>query len=68
MKTIGKITTFVVMVALIACAAINTAIHIKSGEVKELFVKEQIEQEVPGGEEPGTETPADEEINVNEEV
>ena len=39
MKTIGKITTFVVMVALIACAAINTAIHIKSGEVKELFVK-----------------------------
>ena len=67
MKTIGKITTFVVMLALIACAAINTAIHIKSGEAKDLFVKEQIEQEVPG-EEPGTETPAGEEVNVNEEV
>lgn len=66
MKTIGKITTFVVMVALIACAAINTAIHIKSGEAKDLFVKEQIEQEVPS-EEPGTETP-EVETTLPEEV
>lgn len=66
MKTIGKITTFVVTLALIACAAINTAIHIKSGEVKELFVKDQIEQEVPG-EEPGTETP-EVETTLPEEV
>lgn len=67
MKTIGKITTFVVMVALIACAAINTAIHIKSGEAKDLFVKEQIEQEVPEGEGPGTETP-EVETTLPEEV
>lgn len=66
MKTIGKITTFVVMLALIACAAINTAIHIKSGEATDLFVKDQIEQEVPG-EEPGTETP-EVETTLPEEV
>lgn len=62
MKTIGKITTFVVMLALIACAAINTAIHIKSGEAKDLFVKEQIEQEVPGTETPEVETTLPEEV------
>ena len=54
MKLIGKITTAVVMLALIACAAINTAIHIKSGELKELFTPEQqVETEAPA------ETPAE---------
>lgn len=48
MRTIGKITTVVVMLALIACAAINTAIHIKSGEAKELFKPtSQVEVEAP---------------------
>lgn len=67
MKTIGKIATFIVVLGLIACASINTAIHIKSGEAKDLFVKEQIEQEVPEGEEPGTETP-EVETTLPEEV
>ena len=54
MKTIGKITTAVVMLALMVCAGINTAIHIKSGEVKELFTPEQqVEVEAPA------ETPAE---------
>lgn len=43
MKFIGKLTTAVVMLGLIACAAINTAIHIKSGEAKDLFAGTQIE-------------------------
>lgn len=48
MRTIGKITTFVVMLGLIACAAINTVIHIKSGEAKELFKADsQVEVEAP---------------------
>lgn len=53
MKTIGKITTFIVMIGLIACACVNTAIHIKSGEAKGLFVKSDAQIEAPA------ETPAD---------
>lgn len=57
MKTIGKITTFVVMVALIATAAINLAIHIKSGEVKTLLKPIQQEQEKTPEENSDTSTP-----------
>ena len=48
MKTIGKITTFIIALAVIATCVINTAIHIKSGEAKDLFSKNnsQIEQPV----------------------
>lgn len=48
MRTIGKIATFIVVLGLIACASINTAIHIKSGEAKELFKPtSQVEVEAP---------------------
>lgn len=47
MKFIGKITTFVIVVGLIACAAINTTIHIKSGEAKNLFAKNGTQIEAP---------------------
>ena len=54
MKTIGKLATAIVILALMGCAAINTAVHIKSGEVKELFTPEQqVEVEAPA------ETPAE---------
>ena len=48
MKTIGKITTFIIALAVIATCVINTAIHIKSGEAKDLFSKNnsQIKQPV----------------------
>ncbi len=47
MRTIGKITTGIVIIALIVCAAINTAIHIKSGEAKNLFNKNTTQVEQP---------------------
>lgn len=51
MKTIGKITTFIVMLALITATAINLTIHIKSGEVQKLF-KPGTQQEQPAPEVP----------------
>lgn len=75
MKFIGKLTTALVMLGLIACTAVNTTIHIKSGEVKELFKNSQIEapatpdqseekpgaEQTPGAEEkPGTDEKQDE--------
>lgn len=75
MKSIGKLVTAIVVLGLMACAGINTAIHIKSGEVKELFKNSQIEapatpdqnegkpgaEQTPGEEEkPGTDEKQDE--------
>ncbi len=47
MKFIGKITTALVMLGLIACAVVNTTIHIKSGEAKNLFAKNNTQIETP---------------------
>lgn len=47
MKFIGKITTALVMLGLIACAVVNTTIHIKSGEAKDLFAKKGTQIEAP---------------------
>lgn len=44
MKLIGKIVTFVVMLALVVSVGINTYIHIKSGEIKNLLPNTQVEQ------------------------
>ncbi len=54
MKLIGKIVTFVVMLALVVSAGINTYIHIKSGEIKNLLPNTQVEQSV----EANSESPA----------
>lgn len=46
MRFLGRLVTTVFILAVAACAAINTAIHIKSGEAKALFTpEEQIEVE-----------------------
>ena len=47
MKFIGKITTSIVILALIVCAAVNTAIHIKSGEAKNLISNNNTQVEQP---------------------
>ena len=64
MKFIEKLVTAIIVLGLMACAGINTAIHIKSGEVKNLFKNDsQIEAPAtPDQSEPGAEqTPSAEE-------
>ena len=79
MKFIGKLVTAIVVLGLMACAGINTAIHIKSGEAKNLFKNgSQIEapatpdqneenpgaEQTPGAEEkPGTDEKQEESEN-----
>lgn len=57
MKLIGKIVTVVVMLALIACAGINTYIHVKSGEIKNVFKNNNTQVEQPA--KTPTESPAE---------
>ena len=54
MKTIGKITTAIVMLALIVCTAVNTAVNIKNGSFKDLIDKNE-----PSIEQPAEQTSAE---------
>ena len=44
MKGYEKLILAIVLLALIVCTGVNTYIHIKSGEVKNLLPKTQVEQ------------------------
>lgn len=66
MKFIGKLTTALVMLGLIACTAVNTTIHIKSGEAKNLF-KNGSQIEAPANPDKGEEKPGAEQTPGAEE-
>ena len=66
MRFLGRLVTTVFILAVAACAAINTAIHIKSGEAKALFTpEEQIEAEADKNvDEQPSEDASNEELSV----